>query len=324
MNEDMNTPKINFKTLDLNLLRVFDEIMLERNLTRAAERLSLTQPAVSNALKRLRDSLGDELVKRNGSGIEPTPLALVLWPQVRNALDQLKLALNPIAFNAQETEKEFVLAMSDATAMALMPELVRRLQTKAPRVAIRIVPLATRDPRKLLADGHADMALGHFPAVQEDMTLRRQSGLADAFSRQRLYRSDYVCILRSNHPLANADLSLDQYCQAHHVLVSLSGRPYGFIDQALSAIDRTRQVTLTVNQFYTALKIVEASDLLTVSARHFLATANTALNVKMKELPFQVPAVQVDVVWHQNMGNEEAHQWLREQLLEVAQDVFTV
>lgn len=319
----MKSAKVNFKTLDLNLLRVFDEIMLERNLTRAAERLALSQPAVSNALKRLRDSLGDELVKRNGAGVEPTPLALILWPQVRNALDQLKLALNPIAFNAQATEKEFVLAMSDATAMALMPELIKRLQTQAPRVAIRIVPLATRDPRKLLADGHADMALGHFPAVQEDMTLRKQSGLSDAFSRQRLYRSDYVCILRADHPLAQQTaITLDQYCQAHHVLVSLSGRPYGFIDQALSAIDRSRQVTLTVNQFYTALKIVEASDLLTVSARHFLATAHTALNVKMLELPFQVPPVQVDVVWHQNMGDEEAHQWLREQLLEVAQEVF--
>lgn len=318
----MPPSKVNFKTLDLNLLRVFDEIMLERNLTRAAERLSLTQPAVSNALKRLRDSLGDELVKRNGSGIEPTPFALVLWPQVRNALDQLRQAIKPVAFNPKETNKEFVLAMSDATAMALMPELVKRLQHQAPFVTLRLVPLATRDPRQLLANGHADMALGHFPAVQEDMTLRKQSGLVDAFSLQRLYRSDYVCILRANHPLAAAPLTLDEYCKAHHVVVSLSGRPYGFIDQALSAIERKRHVTLTVNQFYTAIKIVEASDLLTVSARHFLETATTALNVKMLELPFQVPPVQVDVVWHQNIGQDEAHEWLRQQMIAVAEDVF--
>ncbi|MFN9941747.1 MAG: LysR family transcriptional regulator, partial [bacterium] len=117
---------VNFRHLDLNLLRVFDEIMAERNLTRAARNLSLTQSAVSNALRRLREVLGDELVVRAGYGVQPTPLALSLWPVVRQALIDLQEALAPTDFDPAQAEASFVLAMADATASLLMPPLWRR------------------------------------------------------------------------------------------------------------------------------------------------------------------------------------------------------
>ena len=142
----------NFRTLDLNLLRVFDEVMAERNLTRAARNLSLTQPAVSNALRRLRETLGDELVRRGGQGMEPTPRALTLWPAVREALRQLQESLVPSTFVPQEASDAFSLAMADATAAELMPGLIETLETTAPGVSLRVVPLATRDPRRLLDD----------------------------------------------------------------------------------------------------------------------------------------------------------------------------
>src|SRR6476659_7269534 len=116
---------VNFRTLDLNLLRVFDEVMAERNLTRAARNLSLTQPAVSNSLRRLRELLGDELVRRAGAGVEPTPRALALWPTVREALRQLQHTLAPSEFDPASARTTFVLAMADATAAELMPGLVR-------------------------------------------------------------------------------------------------------------------------------------------------------------------------------------------------------
>ena len=140
----------NFRTLDLNLLRVFDEVMAERSLTRAARNLSLTQPAVSNALRRLRETLGDELVQRSGQGMAPTPRALSIWPAVRNALHQLQESLAPSAFEPANATSTFVLAMADATAAELMPGLIDILEREARGVAMRVVPLTTRDPRRLL------------------------------------------------------------------------------------------------------------------------------------------------------------------------------
>ncbi|MBU4517933.1 MAG: LysR family transcriptional regulator, partial [Gammaproteobacteria bacterium] len=155
--------ELNFRTLDLNLLRVFDEVMVERNLTRAAHNLAMTQPAVSNALKRLREKLGDELVRRSGYGVEPTPMALTLWPTVRDALQQLRESLAPGGFDPAKAHNAFVLAMADATAAKLVPGMMDILENEAPGVNLRVLPLTTRDPRDLLESGLADLAIGHFP-----------------------------------------------------------------------------------------------------------------------------------------------------------------
>ena len=156
---------LNFRTLDLNLLRVFDEVMAERSLTRAARNLSLTQPAVSNALRRLRETLGDELVQRSGQGMAPTPRALVIWPSVREALQRLQSSLVPNEFVPAEAASTFVLAMADATAAELIPGLIDILENEAPGVSMRIVPLTTRDPRRMLDEDTADLAVGYFPPV---------------------------------------------------------------------------------------------------------------------------------------------------------------
>src|SRR4051812_13319759 len=134
----------NFRTLDLNLLRVFDQVMAERNLTRAAANLAMSQPAVSNALNRLRDFLGDKLVVRSGYGVEPTPRALALWPAITEALRQLESTLSPGEFVANEANTTFVLAMADATAAELMPGLVEIIEREAPGVSMRVLPLSTR------------------------------------------------------------------------------------------------------------------------------------------------------------------------------------
>ena len=149
---------LNFRSLDLNLLRVFDEVMAERSLTRAAHKLSITQPAVSNAMRRLRDALGDELVVRSGQGVEPTPRGLALWPPVREALAHLQESLAPGHFDPAKAESTFVLAMADATAATLVPDLVQIIEREAPGISIRVLPLTTRDPRRQLEDEAADMA----------------------------------------------------------------------------------------------------------------------------------------------------------------------
>ena len=302
----------NFRTLDLNLLRVFDEVMAERSLTRAARNLSLTQPAVSNALRRLRDALGDELVRRSGQGMEPTPRALTLWPAVRDALRQLQQSLAPDSFVPAEADNTFVLAMADATAAEIIPRLVDIIEAEAPGVSLRVVPLATRDPRKLLDDEAIDLAVGYFPAVLADLTARAQVGKAVAFDHRRLYDGEYVCVMRANHPLASGPMTLNRFCAARHLLVSFSGRPFGFVDEALSALGRERRVVLTVNQFFTAGRVVANSNLLTVLPRHFVGVTGIADALMLRALPFAVPAVHVDALWHNRHEQTSAHRWLRQ------------
>ena len=306
---------LNFRTLDLNLLRVFNEVMTERSLTRAAHKLSLTQPAVSNAIQRLRSVLGDELLQRQGQGVAPTPRALALWPQVQDALRQLQHTLAPEMFVPSKSTHAFVLAMADSTAAELFPGLMDVMDHQAPGVSIRALPLTTRDPRQLLNDELADMAIGYFPAVMAGLTAQSQAGEVIPFEHQRLYSSNYVCVMRRGHPLAQQSLSLDDYCNARHLLVSFSGRPYGFVDEALAFLERKRRIVLTVNQFFTAGRVVANSNLLTVLPRHFFNVTGYADQLLMRELPFEVPAVHVDAVWHRRLQHDGAHQWLRSVLL---------
>lgn len=313
---------LNFRSLDLNLLRVFDEVMAERSLTRAAHKLSITQPAVSNAMRRLRDVVGDELVVRSGQGVEPTPRALALWPPVREALKQLQESLAPGPFDAATAQSTFVVAMADATAAMLVPALVEIMEREAPGISLRVLPLTTRDPRSLLDDEAADMAVGHFPAVLADLTARAQSGGVVAFESRRLYDGQYVCVMRQGHPLASGPLTLDAFCAARHMLVSFSGRPFGFIDEALASLGRERKIVITVNQFFTAGRVVAGSDLLTVLPLRFVPVTGLADALVHRALPFDVPAVHVDALWRRRGPQPTAMAWLLQALAQSARRIF--
>jgi DNA-binding transcriptional LysR family regulator len=218
---------MSFLTLDLNLLRVFDAVMTEHNLTRAANRLAMTQPAVSNALRRLRDALDDELVIRTAHGVKPTARADELWPTVRKALSDLEEAVAPNNFDLTTVRTTFRMAMADATAVLWLPELMKCIENEAPGVDVRMVPLTTRDPRPMLLRADIDLAIGIFPGVAAQL-----SGATDTPVRHdRLYSGHYVCVMRKDHPLADKELTLDAYCDANHLLMSFSGRAHGMGDR---------------------------------------------------------------------------------------------
>jgi len=307
---------VNFRTLDLNLLRVFDAVVAEGNITRAAERLAMTQPAVSNALKRLRDAVGEDLLSRAPRGVRPTPFGESLWPEVRAALGQLEQALQPGAYDAATDERVFRLTMIDAVAVLLMPALSARLEAEGARARIEIHPLPDRDPRPGLTQGELDFAIGHFP---ETVAALVAQGRLAPLRYHRLAEGRYVCVMRAGHPLAGAPLTLDAFCAAHHVLVSLSGRAHGFVDQALAALDRSRRIVLTVNQFFTAAHVVLASDLLTVLPEGFLPVTGLADRLVARELPVAPGAVFVDALWHVRHERSAAHRWLLAQLEQAAQ-----
>ena len=312
----------NFRTLDLNLLRVFDEVMAEGSLTRAARNLSLTQPAVSNALRRLRETLGDELVQRSGQGMAPTPRARAIWPAVREALAQLQSSLIPNEFVPAEANTSFVLAMSDASAAELIPVLTETLEKQAPRVTLRVVPLTTRDPRSMLDEEACDLAVGYFPSMLADLTARTQSGEPQPFFHQRLFTGEYVCVMRKDHPLAQGPLTIDAFCAARHMLVSFSGRPFGFVDEALATLGRERFVVMTVNQFFTAARVVANANLLTVLPLHFVKVTGYADQLVFRPLPFEVSPVLVDAVWHRRSQQRSSHVWLREVVQRAANSAF--
>ena len=306
---------MNFRTLDLNLLRVFDAVMAEGNITRAAERLAMTQPSVSNALKRLRDATGEDLLTRAPRGVKPTAYGEVLWPEVREALGLLRQALEPGMYDPAIDSRVFRLAMVDAVAATRMPGLMARLESIQALARIEVRPLLNRDPREALSHGDVDFALGHFP---ETVAAIVGAGTGASFRYRRLSETHYVCAMRRGHALAAGPLTLDDFCAAGHVLVSFSGRAHGFVDQALISLNRSRRIALTVNQFFTAARVVLATDLLTVLPAGFLPVTGHAEQLVTLPLPLAPGAVFVDALWHVRNDRSSAHQWLLQALVEAS------
>jgi DNA-binding transcriptional LysR family regulator len=305
---------MSFLTLDLNLLRVFDAVMTEQNLTRAAGRLAMTQPAVSNALRRLRDALGDELLIRTAHGVKPTPRAENLWPAVQRALTELEGAIAPEQnFDIASAQSTFRMAMADATAALWLPALVRSIEREAPGITVRMVPLTTREPRPMLLRGDIDLAVGFFPGVVAQLA-GGQGTSVSPIRHEQLYSGRYVCVMRKDHPLAKQELTADAYCSANHLLVSFSGRAHGLVDEALAQLGRERRILLTVNQFFTAGRVVATSDLITVLPNHLVASTGIAGALITKELPFAMPNLHIDMLWHERETRAPAHKWLRAHL----------
>ncbi|HJV72251.1 LysR family transcriptional regulator [Ideonella sp.] len=300
---------MNFRTLDLNLLRVFDVVMAEGSLTRAAHVLATTQPAISHAVKRLHDAVGEALFERSAHGMKPTARARALWPQVRAALAGLQQTLAPSAFEAQRDVVSFRLAMADATAALLLPSLVSAIEEQRALANLRVLPLTTRDPRALLEQGESDIAVGYFPEAIANI---EAEGTDATLRHQRLSQTRYVCVMRRGHPLAaDGALTLDTYCAARHLLVSFSGRPHGLVDQVLAGFGRQRRIVLTVNQFFTAGRVVTRSDLLTVLPLSFVAATGFEKELLTRDLPFELGRVRIEMLWHLRRDNDPAHRWLR-------------
>jgi DNA-binding transcriptional LysR family regulator len=201
--------------------------------------------------------------------------------------------------------------MADATAALLAPVLVAGLESASVQVSLRLLPLTTRDPRRLLDTGDADLAVGYFPEV---VTAILAQGADSHLRHARLYATRYVNVMRRGHPLAQRSLTLDAFCAAHHLLVSFSGRAHGYVDLALAALGRQRRIVLTVNQFFTAGRVVARSDLLTVLPESFVGATGYAPELVTGELPLPLGPVHVEMIWHLRHDADPAHRWLRQQV----------
>lgn len=305
----------NFRGLDLNLLRVYDSLMTEGSLTRAAGALSMTQPAASHALRRLHDWMGEPLFVRSAAGMKPTPAATALWPQVRSGLQELEQALAPGTFDPRRDAAHFRLAMADATAAAAAPTLVSHLQAEGALADLRILPLLTRDPRDMLLEGRVDLAIGAFPGV---MSLLLAHSERAPLHTLRLHQAPYICAMRPGHPLAEGELTLDRFCAAQHLIVSLSGTGQGVVDDQLASLNRARRVVLSVNQYHTAIRVVAASDLVAVLPASPATASGADAGLLQRPLPLEVPPLTIEMLWLARRESEPAHRWLRQLVERVA------
>jgi DNA-binding transcriptional LysR family regulator len=300
---------MSFRTLDLNLLKVFEALMTEGSVTRAANALMMTQPAVSNALARLRDALGDPLFVRSGTGIRPTQRAVALWDPIGDALESVRGALDEKVFDSQRTQTEFSLSMSDYVASMVMPRLLNRFAEMAPTARIRTVPNTILGIADQLEDNRVDCVLSvYVNEAQHPALIRSRS----------LWTVDYACFMRRGHPLAASKrLSTRSFLNAKHVDVSLAGRTLPTYDQFLASRGLSRNLVSIVNHYGAAYEIVRQSDLIGVLPRDLRGQSRHAPLLHAMPLPLEAPPRVVSLFWHQRNDTVPAQRWLRETLVEL-------
>ena len=289
---------MNLRSLDLNLLLVFDAVMRERNVTRAAERVGLSQPALSNALPRLRGHLKDELFVRSPEGMRPTPRALDLAGPIREALASLEHALDPIQFDPAVSTRTIRIATNDYVAAVLMPRVMVALTQQAPGVDVRLTPLGGRLYEVL-------------DAQEVDFGCTAVSDLPDRFDARQIVEDSYVVLMRAPHALAERTMTVSEFAGATHVLVTPRGDPRGFIDQALAARGLTRRLGLTVNQFVAALPIVAATDMIVTMPKQAADLYGLTFGLVQRPCPLPAPRdmTVVSLVWNRRLAKHPALQW---------------
>lgn len=287
--------------LDLNLVVVLEAIMIERNVTRAAAALHMTQPAASNALRRARSLVGDQLFLKVANGVQPTARMLAIWPGISRSLDAIRGAMAPQRFEPASDSTTFRLAVTDSLAGEAVRRIALEVRAAAPaaRTAFAIHTNATSLDR--IERGTLDCAVGMFPAVPRTMHV------------QGLRADRYVCAMRRGHRLARR-MSLDDFVAAAHVLVTPSGNEVGVVDGWLSLAGRSRSIEVVVNHFADALAIVAESDLLACVPEGFAQRYARALvgeRVSWRALPFETEKVLYKLVWHERLDSHPAHRWFR-------------
>jgi DNA-binding transcriptional LysR family regulator len=297
---------MNLRSLDLNLLVVFDAIFKEKNITKAGLRVGLSQPAVSNALTRLRGHLGDELFLRGTDALRPTARALELSVPIHAMLAELEKTLEPAIFDPKQARRVFRIATADYFSLKVAPKLVVHLAKHAPGIDVRFVPSAL-NAFELLDAADIDIAVFGYKKPPE------------RFGIHTLFRDTFSCMMAANHPLANQELTLERFAEARHLVISLNGASRGLIDQLLTENGLSRRVVMTVNQYSVAQSIVENTDLI-VTAPTKILEDNLSVTTKIVPCPinFPEPHGHVDMVWHKRLGSQPAHVWFRQTLASVA------
>ena len=293
---------MNLRAVDLNLLVALDALLAERHVTRAAERVGLSQPAMSNALGRLRHLFKDAILVRTATGMQPTPRARALAGATRQLLRQVEHLLEPDAgYDPLASGRRFSLRMSDLLGLLLLPALLERLRVRAPRVAIDVLHLPpTRTVDALEAD-EVDLAVS--TGLEHGASIRAEALFADRM----------VCLMRSSHPLARGRLTLDAFLAQRHLKVSISPTDQRFADDVLGRLERKRDIALNLPHWLLVPHVLRRTDLVTVMPGR-LAAAIAGQHLVARELPFAPDRFQWTLYWHRRYDGNSANEWLRQEI----------
>ena len=297
---------MNLNKVDLNLFVVFDAIYTEANLTRAGQILGITQPAVSNALARLRESFNDPLFVRTAQGMVPTPMAQNIISPVRSALALLRVSVQESRiFNPLQASKTFRISMTDLSEAVILPPLFQRLRRQAPSVVVESFLAHRRETTSDLAAGRLDFAVD--APLNTDPQVRHV----------KLMEDRYVCAMRKGHPMAGKEkFSLDDYLALTHIHISSRRNGLGHVDLALGKMGLQRKITLRSQHYLMASNVLQQTDMvMTVPERFARRHALHFVALPLTELP----NVETHLYWHESTEQDPANRWMREQLIEVCQ-----
>tara|TARA_B100000900_G_scaffold412644_1_gene434871 strand:+ start:1147 stop:2040 length:894 start_codon:yes stop_codon:yes gene_type:complete len=297
---------MNIKNFDLNLLVVFKTLFEEKNVTKASKKMGITQPAMSNALNRLRYLVKDELFIRGPRGMRPTPRANDLSLPIQSALNNLELSLSSINFDPRTTKKLYRISMSDDVAPIILPNLVNFIEINSPESSLSVRSEQGNAALKLLDNNEIDFAMGRFETVGS------RFGFSDLFTEK------YVCILKKHHPLSNEQkLSIDQYLNSKHLRVAPMNAPTHPIDRALSQLNLERDISVRIELTTLAPVIINNTDLILTLPSKTAQRMAKNYDFKIIELPLDLEKRKTRIVWHKELSNHPTFDWIKNQILKI-------
>ncbi|VVE66237.1 LysR family transcriptional regulator [Pandoraea captiosa] len=304
--------------VDLNLLVVFQHLYNARRVSRVAQTLGVTQPAVSNSLARLRKLFNDELFIRTSRGMLPTPMAIELAEPVAAALDALHGVFNrELAFDPATSQRAFQIAMTDIGEVHFLPKLMHALGERAPGITVSTVRNTAVNLREEMAAGQVDLAIGHLP----DLTTE--------FFQRRLFRQKYVCMFRPGHPLDRTarsagsrkptarPMTREDFERAEQVMVVAAGTGHGQVDDFMARAHVQRNIRLRVPHFVALADILHATDLIATVTEKFAQRSARHFGLRYVDHPIDLPDVQINLFWHARFHREPGSQWMRALLFDL-------
>ena len=289
------------KETDLNLFIAFDVIYTEKNLTKAGQVLGITQPAVSNALSRLRELFGDDLFIRTSKGMIPTPVANQIIKDVRSALSLIQNTISETEkFDPSIAEMTFKISIGDSSEYRLLPLLIKELAEIAPKIKVETYLTPRKDAPRELASGTIDFSID--PPVHSDPHLRHE----------KIYEEDYVMIVRKDHPILNLkEITIEDYLKLSHIHISNRKTGLGHVDMALYRLGLSRDISLRAQHFLVAPYIVEQSDLAITTTKGFAVDRDLA----WRELPFEIEPLILHLYWHEAKDSDPSTKWMKDLML---------
>ncbi len=299
---------MNIDELDLNLLRVFDAVYREQSLSRAAQRLGLSQPGISQALNRLRQHIGDPLFVRQTHGVAPTAYSDAIAEPIQRALENLQAALHTRTVqDLRQIDRRLRIAMSDYSESLILAPLIRLIDEQAPKLQIRVVPDDRVNLHTAMNDGELDLVIGAIPPLDEQ------------YRHQDLCTEEFVCIVRRGHPVIQGHLSLDHYKQARHVGIAVRAAQLSKIDQACQPHGFQRQINVVVPNFMALPFIIAATDCVATMPRRLLRLVPPHLGLQILPAPIALPTPTIRQYWPERNHQDMVCRWMREQIYQICQ-----